>query len=220
MGTGVGLEDDAVTLGQFFFVEDVVFGDRDVIVGVAETGTYHIGKAETYHDGGDMDGVADFRIVVIDESALEVVVSAGVFVDQAVYLLHVVHLEALLVVPAGYVYQNVLGGFEVEVVEQRAFEGLLDGLLDAVGAGACAASHKSHSAVLHHRFYIFEVHIDVTLLLDDFDNAAHSSGKHLVGLGEGVVGEEVAIIVVQAFVVDDDHAVDVFLKFVNAVEST
>ena len=141
MGTAVGSEADAFSLGELFFVEYIVLGDGDVVVGITQSRADYICKSQANHNGSYVNGIAYFRTLVPDEPPLEVVVSAGVFVDEAVDLLHVVHLEALLIAASGDVDQYVLGGLEVEVVEQWALEGLFDGLLDTVRSGARAAAH-------------------------------------------------------------------------------
>ncbi len=126
----------------------------------------------------------------------------------------------MLVVAAGDVDEHLLGGLEVEVIEQRRLEGGLDRLLDAVGTGADSAAHQGHSAVFHHRLHILEVHVDVAALLDDLDDAPDGGGEHLVRLRESILYQLVAVVFVQLLVVDKQQAVHVLLQLVHAVDGS
>ena len=75
-----------------------------------------------YEAGGnhrDIDLVPEFRIRIQNYAALEVVGISGILVHQLVYFLELLHLEALFIVTDSDVYQHVLGGLEVEIIEQR-----------------------------------------------------------------------------------------------------
>ena len=172
---------------------------------------------EACHNGRDAHLVSEFRVVVPDDAFLEMVGVAGVFRNHVVYPFQVAHLGTALVVSGGDVYQDVLGGLEVEVVQERAFEGALHGYLQAVVARAFAAAHQGHAGIAHHLAHVLEVHVDVAGFGNHLDNALDGGGQHLIGLGEGFLDEGVAEELVQLLVVDYQEAVHVLFQFMDAV---
>ena len=70
------------------------------------------------HDDCDVDSVSEFRSLVKDKSALEVVRMAGVFLDHGADLSVLAHCKSFLVGTCGNVDQNLLCCVEVEVVEK------------------------------------------------------------------------------------------------------
>ena len=170
-------------------------------------------------DGCDTNLVAKLGIVVPDDTFLEVIGGARVVGDHVVNLLQVAHLGAVFVVAGGDVHQHVLGGLEVEIVQEGTLEGTLYGLVQAVGTGAFAAAHEGHAGVAHHLAHILEVHVDVTGAADDLDDAADGGGQHFIGLGEGLLDEGVAKELVQFLVVDNQEGVHVLFQLVDAVHS-
>ena len=59
----------------------------------------------------------------------------------------------------------------------------------------------------------------MSLLLYDFSDAPDSCGKHLVSLREGILNQKVAIEIIEFFIIDNQQAVNIFLKLVDSVNS-
>ena len=173
---------------------------------------------EAGDDGRDADLVPEFGIVFPDDALLEVIGVAGVFRDHVIDLLQVGHLGAAVVVARGDVDEDILGGLQVEVIQQRALEGPADGIAEAVFPASLSATHQGHAAVPHHLADIVEVDIDVTRFVDDLDDAPHGRRQHLIRFREGFLDEGVAKELIEFFVVDNQQAVHAFFQFVDSVD--
>ena len=77
LGTAVCDKADAFCLGHFGLVVFEVLVDHDIVAHISCL-AYHIREVQSGDDGSYLDGIADIRIIVPDESALEVVGSSGV----------------------------------------------------------------------------------------------------------------------------------------------
>ena len=116
-----------------------VAGEHNVVAQVPYR-THHVLEFQSGDYGGDAYPVAEVRVVLVYESALEVVGPAGVFVDKIVELVHFAHGETLLIAAHGDVYEYVAGALEFEVVEKRGAECAFHGIVDAAGLDAIASA--------------------------------------------------------------------------------
>ena len=196
---------------------------------VPEVAVYHddvadlsLRKSHCHIDSGDNDGdvdpVSEFRRFVEYETALEVFCIARVLLDHIAHFAVLAHGETLLIVTCRDVYEDLLSCVEVEIVEERGLEGGSYRIFDPVLSCTCTASHEGVAAsssvvVLHHCADVLEVDIDVASLLDDLGYASHRCREHLVSLREGLLDEKVPVYFEKLFIVDDQEAVNVVLKF-------
>ena len=132
--------------------------------------------------------------------------------------LDIIHLEPLVIPPASHIDQQTLRRLEIEIIQQRRLQGPLDRLLKSLIAGTRTATHQRHSAATHHIADILEVHIDVAGPTDDLGNTAHRRRQHLVRMRERLMHQEIAVILVELLIVDDQQAVHIRLELVDTVD--
>ena len=94
----------------------------------------------------DMNRVSHIRIIIPDKSALGFVHDSGIVGNKVTYLSELFHRKTLLILACSDIDKKILGGLQVEIIQERRLESLLDGLFQTVFAGSCAAAHQCHSS--------------------------------------------------------------------------
>ena len=173
---------------------------------------------ETHRNHRNLDLVTHIRIIIINQTLLERTGPPRMLRNQLTDGLDIIHLQTLVIPPASHIDQQTLGRLQIEIIQQRRLQGTLDRLLQTLIARTRTATHQRHPAPAHHIADILEVHIDVTGPADDFGNTAHRRRQHLVRMREGLVHQEIAIILVELLIVDDQQAVYIRLELVDTVD--